>query len=477
MNSYQKFDFRMLIIWFICILQASVIVNAVDTRSWDEAVQLFTSSSPSLDIEYVGRKLKEVDEKKAAAYLIPLLATNQTAQLRKRAITAISGGAIKAAVPELIAIALDTNEAVDVRYAALNPGLRYMGDDRAVKTAKQLLHDPNGLIRIGSYCVLSGNPSDESVEALKNSLATCEPDHRYHLIWALCHTGRPETARIVFENCPLDWIANDDVARAYCGIMTRYAFSRAQENILKLIPRNDGSVLYEALAYFEHFPRSEAAKYLMTYLGDEKRVLFGRLQTYPLLWSFYSSPKISAEIKAKLEPHILKSNPELEYLKINAPQKVIVERTVEALNIYEAVFLHLIRDSASRAQSHPFFLTVEGKDPSPDFLRRFRDKGMNVNPSSMFALSGFYCHVDNCRWIDDNQVIVSGGHSNRSNLYLVIRKDGKWIVAKDELLWILDQLSVSPAPEYVQFGWGNTSVLALSCVLPVCGLSGRIAAG
>lgn len=113
-------------------------------------------------------------------------------------------------------------------------------------------------------------------------------------------------------------------------------------------------------------------------------------------------------------------------------------------DIQEAVFRHQFKKNFSAVQqkAKAYFLSIDGKDPKPDFLKRFEEHKPSVRPGSQFKeREGLWFRITEIKWIDDNTVEVRGGYyehgtSASRNLYRVVRKSGKWRVEKDELLSI-----------------------------------------
>ena len=85
-------------------------------------------------LHYDGRRLKELDPKRAAAFLIPFLAKTQPDGVRVKAIGALGWSSFHEAIPALSAIALDATDNEAIRAQALNPGLRYMKHPEALLT-------------------------------------------------------------------------------------------------------------------------------------------------------------------------------------------------------------------------------------------------------------------------------------------------------------------------------------------------------
>jgi HEAT repeat protein len=140
------------------------------------------------DGEKDGRRLKELDPKRAAAFLIPFLSKEVPYQwipflkkkrpygLRAKAIGALGKSAFHDAIPELCAIALDTTDEAKLREQALYPGLAYMQHPAAIKTASALASDKLDRVRRSAFWVLANHGTDEAIDVLAGRLrAVDEP--------------------------------------------------------------------------------------------------------------------------------------------------------------------------------------------------------------------------------------------------------------------------------------------------------------
>jgi hypothetical protein len=126
------------------------------------------------------------------------------------------------------------------------------------------------------------------------------------------------------------------------------------------------------------------------------------------------------------------------------------------LNVLEAVFRYQFDHNASGAQRNVdyFFLALDQSDPPPELLQRFKDQSPRVLPASMAKVSadegvkhkelgghGLIFDVTRIAWLDANTADVDGGYyeaglSSSGNTYRVERREGKWIVTKNEMHWI-----------------------------------------
>lgn len=133
---------------------------ATDPRTWDQVVADFMAWPDSAHADYEGRRLKELDRERAVSFLIPLLAKDQPAGLRVKAMCAVGWNAFYEAIPALAAIAQDETEDEYVRGEALNPGLRYMQRQEALSVARSLANHKSERIRKNAFWVLSSHKAD-----------------------------------------------------------------------------------------------------------------------------------------------------------------------------------------------------------------------------------------------------------------------------------------------------------------------------
>lgn len=122
-----------------------------------------------------------------------------------------------------------------------------------------------------------------------------------------------------------------------------------------------------------------------------------------------------------------------------------VDRETEILQVFETLFRHQFQRNASAVQQNAkgYFLTIDQQDPTPEFLTRFAGHVPPVRKGSEFAVEqeGVLFRVGAVKWIDDSTVEVHGGYyegelSSSKNVYRLVRKDGKWVVERDQMLSI-----------------------------------------
>lgn len=144
-----------------------------DTRSWEETIHDFRAyhAQHAHEGERDGRRLKALDPKRAARFLLPFLSKDHPRGLRVKAVGALGWSAFREAIPSLSAIALDESEDEPLRYEALNPGLCYMRHPEAVRTASIVANDKSLTVRGAAYWVLAHHGSLTSLPSYLATLA------------------------------------------------------------------------------------------------------------------------------------------------------------------------------------------------------------------------------------------------------------------------------------------------------------------
>ncbi|MCE9612326.1 MAG: HEAT repeat domain-containing protein [Chthoniobacter sp.] len=275
-----------------------------DTRSWDQVTADFIAHPGhfAIDGERDGRRLKELDLKRAVAFLIPFLAKTQPDGLRVKAIGALGWSSFHEAIPALSAIALDVADKEAIRAQALNPGLRYMKHPEALKTATALIADASPSIRSGALWVLSGHGTDEAVDLLAARLRANDKPLLDKLMCALYFSKHPRAGKLVFTSVDFSTIPREErYLHAYALTLDGYPVPGAQQNML-IIAQQPGQPLssYYALRYFRAFPCEDVVPALVACIEAKKSVNI----LYETVTEFIASPKISDESKAKLSAFI-----------------------------------------------------------------------------------------------------------------------------------------------------------------------------
>lgn len=116
-----------------------------------------------------------------------------------------------------------------------------------------------------------------------------------------------------------------------------------------------------------------------------------------------------------------------------------VDRKAELHDALEAVFRYQFKNNSSAVQQNAkaYFLSIENKDPSQEFLSRFANHSPPVRKGSGFAIGdGLEFRIGSWKWVSRNKLEVAGGYyehgeSSSGNRYTVVRKDDQWVVEKD----------------------------------------------
>ena len=121
----------------------------------------------------------------------------------------------------------------------------------------------------------------------------------------------------------------------------------------------------------------------------------------------------------------------------------------ETLDLFEVFFRYKFQNNASaqKQEAEAYFLEIEGADPSPEFLARFKGHSPPVKKGSEFVMesgiviegetptagNGLLFRIDSHRWISvfRNCVKISGGYSEGElsaswASYIWVRRNGKW---------------------------------------------------
>jgi hypothetical protein len=110
---------------------------------------------------------------------------------------------------------------------------------------------------------------------------------------------------------------------------------------------------------------------------------------------------------------------------------------------------------AQRLNFEIFFVSIEGKDPSDDFISRFRDiprtikkasseepgKGPHTPVDKSTHHTGIVFSVDSIQWLGKDSTKVEGGYycgglCAAGITFRVKRENGKWIIKNSGMNWI-----------------------------------------
>ena len=287
---------------------AAAAVASPDKRSWDEVTHDFVTgpADAAMDGGQDGQRLRELDPKRAAAFLLPFLTREQPHGLRLKAIKALGNGSFKEAIPALSAIAMDTTEAEDIRYSALNPGLRYMYHPEAIRTASALVNDKAFQVRSAAFWVLSDNGSDAAVSVLAERLRVKDPQDTIDLINAIAyaHSRNPKAGKILFDQYRFrDLVADEKLLIAYASAMSQCRIPDARQMMLEiaLYPEEGPMTIRPtacdyALGYFESFPCKEVVPVLIESIAKHPR----KDDFFTTVTAFLKSDQIPEADKQKL---------------------------------------------------------------------------------------------------------------------------------------------------------------------------------
>jgi hypothetical protein len=115
----------------------------------------------------------------------------------------------------------------------------------------------------------------------------------------------------------------------------------------------------------------------------------------------------------------------------------------EEWDICEAVLRHQIFHSAAGGRgTAPAYVEVQGCNPTGAFLARFQGHQPPVKPGWRFVRGGGVLYqIGAIKRTGEDSAEVYGGYyegnlSASGNTYYVVRKDGTWVVERDEEHWI-----------------------------------------
>jgi hypothetical protein len=113
------------------------------------------------------------------------------------------------------------------------------------------------------------------------------------------------------------------------------------------------------------------------------------------------------------------------------------------------------RTIASALNPKIFFISINGKDPTDEFLNRFRDiprsirkisselpqKGPHTPKDRTTLLTGIIFSADTVKWLDQDTAEVEGGYycgglCAAGITFNVRREAGKWVVKGSKMRWI-----------------------------------------
>ncbi len=135
------------------------------------------------------------------------------------------------------------------------------------------------------------------------------------------------------------------------------------------------------------------------------------------------------------------------------PPKV-PDREKQEEDIAEAVFRYQFLHNASGRQHKAavYFLSLRDRNPRKEFMARFAGNTPRVSTVSECTEDddirdldtdepGILFRITDFKWITPTRVEVSGGYnegrlSSSGDTYYVEKRDGDWVVVRDEMHWI-----------------------------------------
>jgi biotin carboxyl carrier protein len=116
----------------------------------------------------------------------------------------------------------------------------------------------------------------------------------------------------------------------------------------------------------------------------------------------------------------------------------------EEEDVYEAVFRYQFANSVPPANMPAYFLQVRGVNPPADLLRRFDGNRPPVLAGWRFRTgAGVLFKVGNIERTGEDAAAVGGGFyvgmlGASAKAYFIVRKEGRWVVEREETLWIAE---------------------------------------
>ena len=300
MNSSRYALPAAVLLLFYAVAAFALSIAPPDMRSWEQVTADFVSREArhANDGEYDGRRLKELNPKRAVEFLMPFLAKDRPFGLRIKAIGALGWSSFQEALPALSTIAQDATDDDEVRSEALNPGLCYMRHPEAVRAATAVAGDKSAKVRTSAYWVLAHHGTDAAISVLEARLKAKDAAGLRDLIYALNFSKHPRAGKIVFDYCDFAALPADETyLHAYSLTMDTYRVPDAQQNMLRVAQQVQHRLpAYYALRYFESFPREDVVPALIRYIEADNSVS----DLYETVTAFIKSSDIGSESKKRL---------------------------------------------------------------------------------------------------------------------------------------------------------------------------------
>lgn len=124
--------------------------------------------------------------------------------------------------------------------------------------------------------------------------------------------------------------------------------------------------------------------------------------------------------------------------------EILADEKTAIYNMYEAFFSYLFINNVSGAQQNAtaYYLKIKEKDPSQEFLSRFRGHSPPIKEASAFVEGeGLEFRIDDCKQIDDDTFEITGGYyegnlSASGGKYRLTCKNGEWNVKSVGSHWV-----------------------------------------
>jgi hypothetical protein len=362
--------------------------------TWEEITKDFAALRPDSSDRSLkdGALLRKIDPARTLSFLLPFLSKDQPPGIRLNAISAFNGAELPDSAPFIEKVALDSEEDSRVRYSALWPTLSKFDKTRASEVGIACLSDKEKTVRLGAYWLLGHTGGAAAIDALKARFLTS--DEKQLALQALGDTKDPEAIKFLVEQSSADDLRKDEAwRRNFARAMAATPIAEAQEKMVGLMHYGDWLVQRDALLYFRTFPSAEAGPCIVAYFEDP-RTSRG-LKSYADTWFFANATALRAETKESLRDCVRETYPEAVFDKGLTEPAVLDDDTLSA--IIGATF---------------------GKEPS------------SLSPDERSC-------VGSVQRIADDQVLLKQNSGSAVIGFLVVRKDGHWVVAAKKLLRII----------------------------------------
>jgi hypothetical protein len=252
---------------------------------------------------------------------------------------------------------------------------------------------------------------------------------------ALEQTRNPEAIRLLVARCPLDQLrANRRLRDTFVRCLARTPIFEAQATMVALIKEGNSFVRFNALPYFRAVPCAEAGPYIVA-LFEDPEFHGGSLRFYPDLWFFANAAAIPAESKERLRKIVRLSYAEAQFDRSPAAAAlppVTDETLVEMIGItFEGKPVGLYPQQSS------ICLAIHGRETTPQMLEDLQKIYPGVSSTLNCPDDSSICYVHPPQQLTADQVILKETFYDSGWGFLLVQKNGKWIVVKRERLRII----------------------------------------